>query len=556
MPKKIIGKESRKVLLEAVKQVAAVIGSTMSAKGRNVLIETGGSPAIINDGVTVLNQISYKDPLANMAVQILKEAANRTNHLAGDGTSGTVVLTAAILERGMELVEGGANPVLLRRDIEKVADSLQSLLKGQAKKVNLVERAIQIASVSVQDGELGRMIGELIFGIGPDAAVDIQSALKPGVEIDKAAGMRLAGSVIEGAIDRAGWVSKMNNPHILVLEDEIQDNDFVPKIVPFIRNLSEPERDAQGRILVQDGKIKVLKVNTPYLVIVAEKLCANFVEAMNQNLGYIKYIWFRPTTAEKNMKEIYKDLRAMIGGEVVNESEGVYLAKMKVDDLGRAKSIVANRYELVVVVDEDRLHVDSYLDRVNEVKEQVKNADDEDEELQIKQRLANLTGGVAVIKVAAATHQDTTELKLRIEDAVNATRVAMEEGYLPGGGVALFDASRDLMGITPSDGRDVLMHACRATLKQILENVGEEDAEAFMNKELIKYGQGLNVLTGKVEDMSQAGVIDPLKVIRLALEHAVSVAGLLLTSEYAIVEEQDEVDDMIDGLVRMLSSRK
>lgn len=533
--KKIHGKESREKMLEAVKEVADVIGSTMSAKGRNVILEQEyGSPMIVNDGVTVLNELFSDDPVKNAAIQILKDAANRTNHLAGDGTSGTTVLAYAILKAGWKQVEEGANPVILRRQIEAAAKRIEDKLKKSASEVLTEQDAINIATVSVQDSELGQKIGSLLFKIGKNGAVTIKNSIKQGVQIEHDAGMRIQGAINGGIIESQDrWETKIESPKVLILEDSPEDHEFESKWLPFLQNMSKKVIDESGQ-----QKMEIL---IPRLIIIAEKLSRRLSMSLNQNKDKIKWFWFRPSSGGKNMKEIYKDIQAMVGGKIVNEEEGVFLNRLSFDDLGSVENAVGGRYELVFTVSPDNLADNRYVDRMNAVKEQITNTDEDAEQEQIKERYANLTGGVAVIKVSAATERDTEELKLRIEDAVNATRVSMEEGYVAGGGVALYNAARlAFEGIAKDQGAAALVEASEAIMRQILANAGCEDIDVLVRT--FGYGEGMDVLTNTLVDMKKSGIIDPLKVVRLALSHAVSVSGLLLTTEYCVTNVKDDVE--------------
>ena len=524
--KVIYGKEARAEMMEGIDQVADVIGSTMSAKGRNVILERGDrEPLIINDGVTCLNEMAFKSKLKNTAVQLFKQASARTNQVAGDGTSATCVLARAILKEGWKLVEKGANPVMLRRQIAEAAVEIEKRLEAGADKVETVNKAIEIATVSVQDIELGDKIGRLMFEVGKGGAVTIKDSIKRGVFVEKDAGLRLEGQLVGGIVDREDrWETRLENARVLILKDSPEDHEFESKWIPFIRQLAEGSKG-------KDGRLQVTKVNVPTLLVVAEKLSRRFIMAMNQNKSIVKWVWFRPSTAMVNINEIYKDIRSVIGGEIVEEEEGVFLSKYSIDNLGHVETAICGRHELILTVSDEALARPEYLDRVNEVKGQIGNAEDEDEQEQITTRLASLLGGIAAIKVAAATDQDTLELKLRIEDAVNATRVSMEEGYVAGGGVAIFNAAKD----KTTDGEKVLNKACESVIKQILHNSGYD-----VDISKLKPGYGINVLTGETVDMKEEGVIDPLKVVRSALLHSVSVAGLLLTSEYVVVDEEDE----------------
>jgi len=439
-------------------------------------------------------------------------------------------LARQIIKSGWEKIEQGANPVLLRKELEKAAEKIEESLKDGVSEVKDREQAVQIASVSVQDKELGEKIGGMMFDIGKGGAVAIKNSIKRGVFVEKDAGMRVEGALTGGIVDSEDrWETKLENARVIILKDSPEDHEFESKWLPLMRQLVEGE-------LGPDGKVKINKINVPMLLVVAEKLSRRFIMSMNQNKHLVKWVWFRPTTAMKNMKEIYKDLRVLVGGAVVDEEDGIFLSRYTVDMLGTAESVVVGRNEAVITVSEEKLNSDEYLDRVNEVKGQVENAEDEEEQDQIKERLANLTGGIAAIKVAAATDQDTLELKLRIEDAINATRVSMEEGYVAGGGIALYNATRH----ESTDGEKVLKEACKSVAIQILHNAGYEKPEDVLKK--LKEGEGINVLTGKTVNMKKEGIIDPLKVVRMALLHAVSVAGLLLTSEYVIANEEDEIE--------------
>ena len=532
--KKIHGKESRKIMMEGIDQLADVVGSTMGAKGRNVVLDKQyGAPLVINDGVTIAREIFFDDDLKNIAAQLVKDAAVKTNELAGDGTTGSIVLSRAIIKAGWEQVEKGANPVTLRKELEQAASIVEEALKQSADKVTTEEQAIQIATVSVQDEELGKKIGKLMFDVGVNGAVTIKNSIKRGVFVEKDGGMRLEGQLVGGVVENQDrWETKFSNPSILILKDSPEDHELESKWFPLMAQFTDWHKDKEGNLIVD-------KVFVPTLIVVAEKLSRRFIMAMNQNKAIIKWVWFRPTTAEKNMKEIYHDVRSMIGGDIIHEEESVFLSKFKISQLGKAETATVNRHELILTVSEEQLKSNEYLDRVNQVKGQITNAEDTVEESQIKDRYANLTGGVATIRVEAATDMDTIELRLRIEDAINATRSAMEEGYVAGGGVALYNASESLGKTT---GEKVLKQACKAALTQILYNAGYEKIDQVING--LANGIGIDVMTEKPADMKKIGIVDPLKVIRLALIHAVSVAGLLLTSEYVVTSVDDKIETM------------
>jgi len=524
--KQIWTKVARKVMMEAINALVDVVASTMGAKGRNVILgRLNASPTVVNDGVTIAKEIAFQDPVKSTAAELVKNAAIRTNDLAGDGTTGAMVLTRSIVAQGWQAVEEGANPIILRRELENAKQDLQDSLFASTEKVETKERAIQIASVSVQDAALGEQIGSTMYDVGPFGAVAVKDSLQRGVFIEKDGGMRIEGALTGGVVENAEkWETKFANVRILILQEKLEEHEFENKWIPFMK---------QFAIADQQGNVEV---KVPNFLVIAEHLPRRVVMNMNQNKNLIKWAWFRPSTANKNMKEIYKDIQSLVGGKIVYEEDGVFMQKLLIADLGEAESASCSRHELVLTVSAERTGSSEYLDRVNAVKLQIDNAEDEIEQKQIEERFANLTGGVATIKVAAATDQDTYELKLRIEDAVNATRAAMLEGFVSGGGVALHEAAKLLKGLT--QGEKVLKVACSAALRQILENAGYENIEKAIKE--LKNGEGYNVLTSEKVDMKKAGIVDPLKVIRLALDNAVSVAGLLLTSEYVVTEEESE----------------
>gem|GEM_PF-3833940 len=529
--------------MEGIDELANVVGSTMGARGRNVVLDKKfGAPLVINDGVTIANEIFLDDPLKNIAAQLIKDSAIRTNFLAGDGTTGSIILARAIVKCGWEKINSGSNPVLLRKELDSARDVIEENLRAIAKKIENKDQAIQIAQVSVQDQKLGKKIGSLMFDVGANGAVSIRSSIERGVFIEKAGGMRMEGQLVGGVVDNPDrWESKLSNPKVLILRDSPEDHEYESKWIPLMKQFADGQVD-------QAGKMMVAKVHVPTLLVVAEKLSRKFIMAMNQNKSVVKWVWFRPSTAEKNMKEVYEDLRSMVRGKTVFEEDGVHLSNLSIDDIGGCEEATITRHDLVITIDDNAKNKDELLDRISAVKGQMNNAEDEIEKEQIRERYANLTGGVATIRVASATDQDTIELKLRIEDSINATRSAMDEGYLPGGGVALLNSCGNLKN---ANGADILKEACEAPIRQILYNAGYEDIDKILSK--LKEGEGINVLTNDVVNMVEAGVVDPLKVIRLSLIHAVSVAGLLLTSEYVVTNEEE---NDVETLKRVFKSKK
>lgn len=528
-PKKIHGKESRQLMLEAVNELADVVGSTMGAKGRNVLLEQQDrAPQVINDGVSIIREIFFEDKLKNAVAELVKDAASRTNDLAGDGTTTATVLTRAIIREGLKRIAEGANPVLLRREIEEAAKKVVAHLFGQRKMVESAEEVVKIAQVSMQDQEAGKIIGEVMFEVGADSAVTVKkSPLKQGIFVEKSGGMKIDGSIVSGWVgNKFRWETKFENAHVLLLKDSPEDHEFESKWVPFLRQLTEAQRQPNGEVVVT-------KVHVPYLVIIAEKLSHRLEMALSQNINIVKYLWFRPNTWDKNMTEVFQDLGALLGTKAVCETDGVFLQNVKVADLGTVEQVIADRHQCVLAVSADRSKSDEFLDRLNIVKEQIENAESEEEKEQIRKRYAALSGGIVEILASTLTEQETKELHLRLEDAIGASRGALEEGYVPGGGVALLNARQTLRDDCTA-GAKVIMQACMEPIRQILQNAGYENPENEVEK--LQDGEGINVLTDEKVDMIPAGIVDPLKVVRLAFLNAVSVAGLLITSEFTVTD--------------------
>jgi len=531
--KQIYNSSARKLMMEGIDEVADVVGSTLGAKGRNVILsDESGIPSVVNDGFKIIKDMGFKNKVKDSAAQLIKGAAIHTNITAGDGTTGATVLSRAIVKEGWKEVEEGANPVLLRKEIEAAMKDILKSLKDSAKDVTTQEEKAQVASVSAQDEEVGGQIGEMMEDIGVGGGVTFQGSTEKGVVIERDDGMRLEGQPMQGVFDdKEGWKTELNGARVLVLKDSPEDHEFEKKWLPLLKHFISPGE--------QGGHPSV---NVPVFLIVAEKLSRRLIMTMARNTEHIKWVWFRPTTANKNMSEIYKDLSSITGGKVVDEEAGFHLNTFSIEDMGKVDVASMSRHGLVITVGEERMKSEDYLARVSVVECQIENAEDLIEKEQIKERYANLTGGVATIKIGSPTGGETTELNLRVEDAVNATRSAMEEGVVPGGGVALLNASKVLKGSTA--GERVLKTACLATVTQILHNAGYEDDKIEKTiKELEKVdGIGVNVLTDEMVNMVEAGIIDPHKVIRCALENAVSVSALLITSEFLVTDADDDID--------------
>ncbi len=518
--------DARKSMLRGIDVLANAVKVTLGPKGRNVVIEKAfGAPRTTKDGVSVAKEIELEDKFENMGAQLVREVASRTNDVAGDGTTTATVLTQAIAHEGMKLVEAGMNPMDLRRGITQAVKAVVDDLKSHAKEVKTSEEIAQVGTISANgEREIGELIAEAMQKVGNEGVITVEE--NKGLETEL--------EVVEGMQFDRGYLS----PYFITNPDKM------------ICELEEPY------ILVHDKKIsslqpllplleQVLQANKP-LLIIAEDVEGEALATLvvNRLRGGLKVCAVKAPGFGDRRKAMLQDIAILTGGQVISEELGYKLDHVKLEDLGRAKRVVVDK-ENTTIIDGAGKKEDIEA-RVKQIKQQIETTTSEYDKEKLQERLAKLAGGVAVIKVGGATEVEVKERKDRVEDALNATRAAVEEGIVPGGGVALLRSKAALEGLKGENedvqaGIEIIERALEAPIRQIAQNAGKEGA-VVVGKVLDSkdYAYGYNAQTDEFGDMFKMGVIDPVKVVRTALEDASSVAGLLITTEAMIAEKPKE----------------
>ena len=526
--------DARKLLKSGIDKVADAVKITIGPRGRNVVLDKGyGGPTITNDGVSIAKEITLKDKFENMGAEIVKEVASKTNEVAGDGTTTSVILMQALVAEGMKHTSMGVNAMALRAGIEEASAIVVSALKKMAKPIKNKEEIKQIATISAESDELGNIIAETIGKVGKDGVVTVEESQSFGVESE----------VVEGLEFDKGYVS--------------------PYMVTDAERMEAVMKDAP--VLITDKKISSIKDILPLLekiagsgrkdlVIIAEDVDGEALTTfvLNKIRGAFNILAVKAPGYGDKKKDMLQDIAIVLGAKVVSEELGLKLDTVEMDVLGHASKIIATKDSTVIVGGKGKKS--EIETRVNQIKKQRENTDSKYDKEKLDERIAKLSGGVAVIKVGAATETEMKYLKLKIEDAVNATKAAIAEGIVAGGGCALIKASSELLKMKKSSSIerglafDIVLKALEAPLKQIAINAGKDDGAVIVDK--IKSGafDGYDAKEDKmVEDMFKAGIIDPVKVTRTALENASSASATLLTTEAIITEEPKEEKEMGGG---------
>lgn len=518
--------EARKALKSGVDAISNAVKTTLGPKGRNVaLAKSFGSQVVTKDGVTVAKEIEVKDPFENVGVEIIKEAANRTNDMAGDGTTTVTVIAQAIASAGFRNVTAGANPISIKRGLDKGVEIVLKDLKKSAKKISKKEEISQVATISSNnDKELGDMIGEVFDKIGKDGVVTVEEA--KGFEDEVA--------YTEGLQFDKGYVSPyfVNDPDTL---EAIMENPYILVTDKKLSNLQDIQAIAE----------KVLSAADRPIVIIADEIENQALATLvvNKLRGTLEVVAIKAPGFGDRKKEMLQDISVITGAEFISEEVGRTLDSIEISDLGSAKKIVVSKEETVIV--EGSGSEKEIEKRISEIKTQIEKTSSEYDKEKLQERLAKIVGGVAVIKVGAASEVEAKEKKQRVEDAINATRAAIEEGVVAGGGLALHNAKKaleevDLEDIDEQLGIEILRGVLSEPLKQIAENAGQDGAVVAAN---CKGNTGYNAKTDEYVDMIKEGIIDPVKVTRLALVNGASVGTMLITTEAIVAEIKEKNDD-------------
>ncbi|HVP03056.1 MAG TPA: chaperonin GroEL [Solirubrobacteraceae bacterium] len=514
---------ARKALEAGVDAVANAVKVTLGPKGRYVVIDKKfGAPTITNDGVTIAREIEVEDPFENQGAQLVREVATATNDVAGDGTTTATVLAQAIVRQGLKNVAAGAQPLALKRGIEKSVEQIVAGIEKQAKEVTGKDQIARVATISAGDDEIGDVIADAIEKVGKDGVVNVEEGQTFGMDLEFTEGMQFDKGYISPYMvtDQDRMEAVLEDPYILIANQKIGS---VRDVLPVLE------------AVIQSGK--------PILII-AEDVEGESLATLvvNKLRGTFTGVAVKAPGFGDRRKRMLEDIAILTGGEVITEEMGLKLENTQISQLGRARRIVVTKDTTTIV--DGAGDAAAIKGRINQIKNEVENTDSDFDREKLQERLAKLSGGVAVVKVGAATETEMKEKKHRVEDALQATRAALEEGIVPGGGVALLQASKDVKVDTITDddertGARIVLRAVEEPLRQIAENSGLEGSVVIADVLKAKKGYGLNAATNEIVDLVEAGVIDPAMVTRSALQNAASIAKNILTTE-AIIAEMPE----------------
>ncbi|NTW23035.1 chaperonin GroEL [Candidatus Falkowbacteria bacterium] len=529
MAKQIIFDEkARAALKNGVDQLANAVKVTLGPKGRNVVIDkTYGAPIITKDGVTVAKEIELEDKFENIGAEIIKEVASKTNDAAGDGTTTATVLAQAMIAEGLKLVSAGVSPIGIKAEMEQKVAEIVAELKKMSKTISTTEEMAQVASISANDKDLGGKIAEAMAKVGKEGVVTVEEGQSFGVEVESVDGMQFDKGYISHYMvtDTEKMRAEFQDSYVLITDKKISS---VQEILPLLEKLL-----AQGK---KD------------LVIIADDIegeaLATFV--VNKLRGIFNVLAIKAPGFGDRRSSMLEDIAILTGGRVITETVGLKLENAAIEDLGRARKVSSTKENTTIVDGQgDEAAIKS---RIEQIKKELANSDSDYDKEKLQERLAKLAGGVAVIKVGAATETEMKEKKDRIEDALNATRAAVEEGIVPGGGLALPVAGQAIANLTENRvttaGARIIENAILEPIKQIAANAGRDGSivlyEIMTAHKAGKTNVGYNAATNVFEDMIAAGVVDPTKVVRSALEHAASAAAMFLTTEAVITDKPEE----------------
>ena len=526
------GAEARKALEAGVNQLADTVRVTLGPKGRNVVLaKSYGSPLITNDGVTIAKDIELEDAFENMGAQIVKEVATKTNDVAGDGTTTATVLAQAMINEGMKNLAAGANPIVLRKGMKKACDKAVEAILDMSETISGKDQIARVASISAGDDEVGQMVADAMEKVSKDGVITIEESKSMKTELDLVEGMQFDRGYISAymATDMEKMVAELDNPYILITDKKISN---IQEILPLLEQI------------VQCGS---------KLLIIAEDIEGEALTTLivNKLRGTFQVVAVKAPGYGDRRKEMLQDIAILTGGKVISEELGYELKDATLDDLGRAKSAKITK-ENTVIVDGMGAKED-IAGRVNVIKAQLEETTSEFDKEKLQERLAKLAGGVAVIRVGAATETEMKEAKLRMEDALNATRAAVEEGIISGGGSAYIHAAKkvaelvkDLEG-DEKTGAKVVLKAMEAPLFHIAANAGLEGSVIINKIKESEVGVGFDAYNETYVNMIEAGIIDPVKVTRSALQNATSVASTMLTTESVVADIKEDAPAMPAG---------
>ena len=526
------GSEARTALAAGVDKLANTVKVTLGPKGRNVVLDKQyGAPLITNDGVTIAKEIELEDAFENMGAQLVKEVATKTNDVAGDGTTTATVLAQAMIQAGMKNLAAGANPIILRKGMKKATQTAVDAIAAMSSKVNGKHQMARVAAISAGDDEVGNMVADAMEKVSNDGVITIEESKTMKTELDLVEGMQFDRGYISAymATDMEKMEAVLDDPYILITDKKISN---IQEILPLLEQI------------VQSGK---------KLLIIAEDIEGEALTTLilNKLRGTFQVVGVKAPGYGDRRKEMLKDIAILTGGEVISEELGLELKDTQISQLGRAKSVKVKK-ENTVIVDGmgDKKEIEN---RIAQIKATIEVTTSEFDKEKLQERLAKLAGGVAVIRVGAATETEMKEAKLRMEDALNATRAAVEEGIVAGGGSAYIHASKEVAKLVDTlegdekTGASVILKALEAPLHQIAANAGLEGAVIINKVRESEVGVGFDAYNEKYVNMVEEGILDPAKVTRSALQNATSVASTFLTTESCVANIKEETPAMPAG---------
>ena len=526
------GAEARKALEAGVNQLADTVSVTLGPKGRNVVLaKSFGSPLITNDGVTIAKEISLEDPFEDMGAQIVKEVATKTNDVAGDGTTTATVLAQAMINEGMKNLAAGANPIILRKGMKKATETAVDSIRSMSSKLSGKEQIAKVAAISAGDEQVGEMVADAMEKVTGDGVITIEESKTMKTELDMVEGMQFDRGYLSAymATNMDKMETELDNPYILITDKKISN---IQEILPLLEQVVQ----ASARLLIIAEDVEGEALST----LVINKLRGTFNVVAVKAPGY-----------GDRRKEMLKDIAILTGGQVISEELGLDLKETTMDQLGRAKSVKVQKENTIIVDGEgDKAEIEA---RIAQIKNQIEETTSDFDREKLQERLAKLAGGVAVVRVGAATETEMQEAKLRMEDALAATRAAVEEGIIAGGGSAYIHASKEVAKMAASlegdekTGANIILKALEAPLRRIAENAGLEGSVIIDKVRSEKPGFGFNALTEEYVNMVDNGILDPAKVTRSALQNATSVASTLLTTESVVANIKEDAPAMPAG---------
>ena len=513
------GVEARKALEAGVNQLADTVRVTLGPKGRNVVLDKSfGAPLITNDGVTIAKEIELQDPFENMGAQLIKEVASKTNDVAGDGTTTATVLAQAMVNEGMKNLAAGANPIVLRKGMKKATDAAVEAIKKMSKPINGKEQIARVAAISASDDEVGTMVADAMEKVSKDGVITIEESKTMKTELDLVEGMQFDRGYLSAYMctDMDKMEANLDDPYVLITDKKISNiQDLLPLLEQVVK------MGARLLIIAEDVEGEALTT------LIVNKLRGTFNVVAVKAPGY-----------GDRRKEMLQDIAILTGGTVISEELGLDLKDATMEQLGRAKSVKVQKENTIIV--DGRGDKDAISARVSQIRKQIEETTSDFDREKLQERLAKLAGGVAVIRVGAATETEMKEAKLRMEDALNATRAAVEEGIIAGGGSAYVHAAGEVKSVADGlegdekTGARIILKALEAPLYHIVANAGLEGSVIVNKVKESSVGHGFDAYKEEYVDMIEAGILDPVKVTRSALQNATSVASTLLTTETVV----------------------